>query len=74
MRLFQRKYARYAVRLCVVLPVLLVLAACGLVDDQPEIVGQDAPAFTLPAASGGEVSLADYSGQPVLLYFHMAGG
>lgn len=37
-------------------------------------VGSDAPAFTLPAADGGTVSLADYAGRPVLLYFHMAMG
>jgi hypothetical protein len=34
-----------------------------------------APMFTLPAATGDQVSLADYQGkQPVLLYFHMAVG
>lgn len=38
-------------------------------------VGDPAPAFNLPSADGGEVSLADYMGeQPVLLYFHMAVG
>lgn len=31
--------------------------------------GAVAPAFTLPSSSGGEVSLADYRGQSVLLYF-----
>jgi cytochrome oxidase Cu insertion factor (SCO1/SenC/PrrC family) len=63
--------------LLLALPALLLLAACdvmGGTDEQPEIVGEQAPAFTLPAASGGEVSLSDYEGQPVLLYFHMAGG
>lgn len=38
-------------------------------------VGDQAPDFKLPTASGGVISLADYSGnQPVLLYFHMAVG
>ena len=38
-------------------------------------VGAKAPDFTLPAATGESVSLADYVGrQPVLLYFHMAVG
>ncbi len=38
-------------------------------------VGDAAPAFTLPATDGREVSLSDYVGeQPVLLYFHMAVG
>lgn len=32
-------------------------------------VGAPAPEFTLPAAQGGEVSLAALRGQPVLLYF-----
>ncbi|MFI7676329.1 peroxiredoxin family protein [Actinophytocola sp. NPDC049390] len=31
--------------------------------------GTPAPAFTLPSSSGGEVSLADYRGKSVLLYF-----
>ena len=33
-----------------------------------------APAFTLPSSDGSTVSLSDYAGQPVLLYFHMANG
>ena len=58
-----------------------ILAACG--EDTPDeessesalSVGDQAPAFTLPTASGGEVALADYTGkQPVLLFFHMAAG
>lgn len=31
--------------------------------------GSTAPAFTLPAASGRQVSLADFRGRPVLLWF-----
>ncbi|MFZ5850518.1 MAG: peroxiredoxin family protein, partial [Actinomycetota bacterium] len=31
--------------------------------------GQQAPEFTLPLAAGGQVNLADYRGQTVLLYF-----
>ncbi len=31
--------------------------------------GSAAPAFTLPAASGRTVSLSDYAGRPVLLWF-----
>ncbi len=64
----------------------IVLAACGEDDDKsPQVVnhadqtrfnlGDEAPAFTLPTADGGSVSLADYQGQqPVLLFFHMAVG
>jgi len=55
------------------LPILLLLAACGGSNQAIE-VGADAPDFTLPDAAGGDVSLSDYAGQPVLLYFHMAVG
>lgn len=58
-----------------VLPILLFLAACGSNQANQAIeVGATAPDFTLPDAAGGEVSLSDFSGQPVLLYFHMAVG
>ncbi len=32
-------------------------------------IGAEAPAFSLPASSGGTVDLADYRGETVLLYF-----
>jgi hypothetical protein len=69
------------------LVLALLLAACGGDDDQesapptspPEVtagiaVGAPAPDFALPASDGSTVSLADYKGQPVLLFFHMADG
>jgi len=37
-------------------------------------VGDDAPEFSLQSSDGQLVSLKDYKGQPVLLYFHMAVG
>ncbi len=38
-------------------------------------VGDQAPGFTLPSATGTDVSLSDYTGEgPVLLFFHMAVG
>jgi cytochrome oxidase Cu insertion factor (SCO1/SenC/PrrC family) len=40
----------------------------------PIAVGNTAPAFTLESASGAPVSLSDYAGQPVLLYFSMGPG
>jgi len=40
----------------------------------PIAVGDTAPAFTLKSASGGPVSLSDYAGKPVLLYFSMGPG
>jgi len=55
---------------------LLTLTACGTSADEvtPEIVGSQAPGFTLDNALGGQTSLSDYAGEPVLLYFHMAVG
>ena len=49
------------------------LAACGD-DDAAFAVGSQAPDFTLTESTGGTVALADYAGDPVLLYFHMADG
>lgn len=66
------------------LPILVLVAACTTTDDTADTAGNDttsditvgasAPNFTLPDAAGGDVSLTDYRGQPVLLYFHMAVG
>jgi peroxiredoxin Q/BCP len=33
-------------------------------------VGDKAPGFTLPADGGGEISLKDFAGKPVVLYFY----
>lgn len=52
-----------------------LLAACGGASPAPpghEV--RPAPDFTLPNALGGEVSLSDYAGEPVFLFFHMAVG
>lgn len=35
-------------------------------------VGDVAPAFTLPASTGGEVSLSDFAGHRVVVYFYPA--
>jgi len=40
----------------------------------PVEVGSIAPAFKLPSAEGGPVSLEDHRGRPVLLYFSMGPG
>lgn len=51
----------------------LLLTACGASQSISE--GITAPDFSLPAADGSTVTLADYAGeQPVLLFFHMADG
>lgn len=33
-------------------------------------IGDKAPDFTLPASGGGTISLKDYKGRPVVLYFY----
>ena len=62
--------------LLILLAVLaVVLSACAT---QPEVgsslVGTMAPDFTLANTDGGQTSLSDYQGTPVLLFFHMAVG
>jgi len=58
-----------------VVMVVLIVTGCA---PQPTpisaIVGSSAPAFTLDDALGGQTSLTDYQGAPVLLFFHMAVG
>ena len=51
--------------------LMLVLSACGSSELSE---GDEAPDFTLPAADGSSVSLSDYQGEPVMLFFHMANG
>jgi cytochrome oxidase Cu insertion factor (SCO1/SenC/PrrC family) len=53
----------------------ILLAACGSNQASDEIaVGNPAPDFSLYNSDGVQVSLSEYKGQPVLLFFHMAGG
>jgi hypothetical protein len=52
--------------------VLLVSACSG--GGAGLAIGDDAPGFSLPEASGSTVSLDDFSGTATLLYFHMADG
>ncbi len=40
----------------------------------PIAVGDRAPAFGLKSAGGSTVSLSDFAGKPVLLYFSMGPG
>lgn len=52
------------------------LVTAALLSARPETgTGADqATPFTLPLSDGGEVSLADYAGSPVLLYFNEGAG
>ena len=61
-------------RLILLLPFVL-LAACATTSSTAQLkAGDAAPDFSLTSATGEQVSLSDYNGQPVLLYFHMAVG
>ena len=51
----------------------ILLGACAPAEDGLA-VGDRAPAFELPSTAGKRVSLSDYEGRPVLLFFHMAVG
>lgn len=65
-------------RLLVLLGSLVLLAAAcaeGSGDGPSLAEGDAAPSFTLPSATGGHVTLSDFSGEkPVLLYFSMGPG
>lgn len=72
---------RRAVLFSVAVLLLPLLAACNRPEsDTPaggeeELrVGETAPSFTLPSATGASVSLSDFKGTPVLLYFSMGPG
>lgn len=43
-------------------------------EQTPIAVGETAPGFSLKSPSGSTVSLSDYAGKPVLLYFSMGPG
>ena len=66
--------------IAVVLLVPLLLGACAQQEaGRPSSgggveVGQTAPDFTLPSANSGKVTLSDFKGKPVLLYFSMGPG
>ena len=60
--------------------IVIVAAGCSRQETPPTpaaspiAVGDRAPSFALKSASGGTVSLSDYAGKPVLLYFSMGPG
>lgn len=58
------------VLLLVVVVVLVVLVPRLLSRSAPPLQGSDAPDFTLPSQEGAPVSLKDYRGKWVVLYFY----
>lgn len=56
--------------------VVGVLVTAGLLSSRPTASSEvrEAPPFTLPTSDGSEVSLADYRGEPVVLYFNEGAG
>jgi hypothetical protein len=67
------RYIRQFVSMGLLALLGLFLAACDS-GNGGVVVDAQAPDFSLPADDGSTVSLQDYAGQPVLLYFHMAMG
>jgi len=56
-----------------ILIAVVFLSACS--QEKEVAVGENAPDFSLPSATGSTVSLSDFKDQrSVLLYFHMAMG
>jgi thioredoxin-dependent peroxiredoxin len=55
-----------------ILMVLALTSFSGVAADQPQppVAGQPAPAFTLPNQEGTQVSLDDFKGKWVVLYFY----
>ena len=60
-------------RLLIVFSIMtMLLSACGGQQQKSEAIS--APDFDLPNALGGNISLDNYNGRNVLLFFHMAVG
>lgn len=51
-----------------------LLAACSSSGPATAAVGQPAPDFTEMSVNGSSVSLSDFDGRSLLLYFSMADG
>jgi cytochrome oxidase Cu insertion factor (SCO1/SenC/PrrC family) len=74
------EHMRSQLRIAAVIGLSIVAAACGMreavpgSERTPIAAGETAPAFALGSADGDTVSLSDYAGKPVLLYFSMGPG
>ncbi len=56
--------------LCAVVFAMLPVLAARAADDSMPAEGQKAPAFTLPSQDGTQISLKQYHGKWVVLYFY----
>jgi len=55
--------------------LVVILTACtSPPSPQNSLIDSTAPNFKLDNTLGGQTSLSDYEGTPVLLFFHMAVG
>ncbi len=56
----------------VLLLTIVLAAVCALAADQPQppVAGTQAPAFSLPSQEGAQVSLDQFKGKWVVLYFY----
>lgn len=56
--------------------IIGIIVAIALITSQPTTSSdvRVAPDFTLPASDGSSVSLADFRGEPVVLYFNEGAG
>ena len=64
------RYASLAVLVVAVFAGLFAVRQARAADESMPAVGQAAPTFTLPSQDGKPVSLADYHGKWVVLYFY----
>ncbi|MBK5290471.1 MAG: redoxin domain-containing protein [Acidobacteriia bacterium] len=53
---------------------IFLSTVCALAVDTVPQVGQAAPDFTLPSQDGGKISLHDFKGKWVVLYFYPKDG
>ena len=63
-----------AVAVAFVIMGVLVTFALGSSRPETETSATPAGAFTMPTSDGGSVSLSDYAGKPVILYFNEGAG
>lgn len=72
----RRRNLRTNISWLVGLLVIAGLVAYALVSARPETGATEelATPFTMPLSDGGEVSLSDYAGSPVILYFNEGAG